>query len=246
MKKNTLDGRARGVELAQKLERTLADRLKAVLLFGSVARGEAIEGVSDVNVLVLIDRIDPVALRAASGLAREWAAAGNTPPLVFETAEVPKATDAFAIEFSDMIDAHELLFGTDPLGGLTVERRHLRLQAERELRGKLVQLREMLLLTANEPDRIGLLLGKALPSFVTYQRAVLRLVGRGAPSDSAETIRQAADIVGGDPAASFRVLQSRKDRKPLSLAIDDPVVTGYYALAERTADFVDTFSEKSE
>jgi glycosyltransferase involved in cell wall biosynthesis len=35
----------------------VGERLRAALLFGSVARGEWIEGVSDVNVLVLLDQL---------------------------------------------------------------------------------------------------------------------------------------------------------------------------------------------
>ncbi|MBI4546152.1 MAG: nucleotidyltransferase domain-containing protein, partial [Gemmatimonadetes bacterium] len=137
---------------ASSLTRALADRfgpgLRSVLLYGSVARGEAAPGVSDINVLVLFERVDGGVLLRASPLARRWARAGNTAPLVMSWGEWQRAADAFAIEVADMQDAHEVLHGADPLEGVVVDRGAVRLQVERELRGKLVQLREGLLLAA--------------------------------------------------------------------------------------------------
>ena len=56
------DPRKTAAELARALETRLGERLHSVLLFGSVARGEAVDGVSDINVLVLLDRVDAAAL----------------------------------------------------------------------------------------------------------------------------------------------------------------------------------------
>ena len=64
-------------ELSRAYAELFGERLRSALLYGSVARGEAIGGVSDINVLLLLDRLDPATLRAASPLARRWSGAGN-------------------------------------------------------------------------------------------------------------------------------------------------------------------------
>ncbi|MBI2396141.1 MAG: nucleotidyltransferase domain-containing protein, partial [Deltaproteobacteria bacterium] len=133
----------------------LGDRLRSALLYGSVARGEAVSGVSDINLLILVDRVDAGLLRVGSPLARRWAKAGNTAPLLMPWDEWRRASDVFAVELADMKDAHVLLQGPDPLDGLVVDARALRLQAEREIRGKMLQLREGLLLTAEKPEEVG-------------------------------------------------------------------------------------------
>lgn len=231
---------------AAELKGALGERVGGVVLFGSVARGEGIEGVSDVNLLVLVEPIDASSLRAASPLARRWAKAGNTPPLLFATREVPRAVDAFAIEFSDMLDAREVLLGTDPLAGAVIDPSALRLQAENEIRGKIVQLREGLLLAAEAPEQVGALLTTALPSFTTYQRAALRLAGRAVPGSTPEVITAAAALVGGAPDAFQAVWDARTQKRKLKVAIEEATAQGYYELAERTADYIDRLTEKAQ
>ena len=240
------DFRQQAEKFTAELRKALGERMRAAVLFGSAARGEATAGVSDVNVLLALEPVDAGALRDASPLARRWVKAGNTPPLVLGLEEFDTAVDAFAVEFSDMLEAREVLHGDDPLSRCQVETSELRLQVEREVRGKVVQLREGLLLAADAKERIGTLLGTALPSFTTYQRALIRLAGGTVPRRSEEVIEAAARLVGGDGAPFLRVWEARTKKQALKVAIDDPVVQGYYALAEQTAKFVDTVTERDE
>jgi predicted nucleotidyltransferase len=209
-------------------------------LFGSVARGEAIPEVSDINVLLLIDHIDAATLKRASQCTRKWIKTALEAPLVFELEQWKRASDVFTIEIADMIDAHELLHGENPLAGVVVDENELRLQAERELRGKLLQLQTALLVAANTPVDVGRLLLNSLPSFTTYMRAALRLAGQPVPMTTIETINHAAGHVGANPAAFLRVWEARVKRSSFKLAVDDPLVDSYYETAEKTANFVDS------
>ncbi|MBX6363341.1 MAG: nucleotidyltransferase domain-containing protein [Gemmatimonadetes bacterium] len=237
------DPRDRAASFARELQAILGPRLRSALLHGSVARGEAVEGVSDVNVLVLLDRVDPPALRLVSPLARRWATAGNTPPMVMSWAEWQDASDAFAIEVADMCAARVVLAGEDPVANLREDLRAMRLQAERELRGKLVQLRTGLLLAAERPEELGSLLRTALPSFTTYFRAILRLSGRAVPATTPEAIVEAGRAAGFDPDPFLRVWRARAERAPLKPPIDDPLTTGYVAGVTRATSYVDTLTE---
>src|SRR5690606_2226458 len=140
---------------------------------------------------------------------------------------------------SDMRDAHEVLHGRDPLTDLDVDPSALRLQVEREIRGKLLQLREGMLVGAEDEATIGRLLMVALPSVVTYLRAALRLVGRTVPARSPEVITEAGALLGVDPKPLLRVWEARATARPLHAGVADPLVRGYYALAEATAASVD-------
>lgn len=231
-------------KLTAELAGLLGDRLRTVLVHGSVARGEAVEGVSDVNVLVLLDRIDAPVLGTLSPLARRWAAAGNTPPLLMAWSEWRRAADAFAIELADMKDAHVVLHGEDPLDALDVDPTALRLQAENELRGKLLQLREGLLLAGDDQDQVGRLLLTALPSFTTYARAALRLAGRTVPRSTPAVLAAAGELLDVSPEPLLRVWTARSRGQALAAPLDDPLVTGYHLFAERTAAFVDILTHR--
>ena len=230
-------------EAAERLTAGLRERagpnLRSVLLHGSVVRGEAVAGVSDVNVLVLLAETGPSELRAIAPLAREWRDNAGGPPLILAEREWKRAADVFAIEIADMKDAHELLYGMDPLLSLEPKRSELRLQTERELRGKLLQLREGTLLAAESPTELGWLLTAALPSFTAFMRATLRLVGEPVPADTPSVIRTTAETIAGDPASFAAVWDARSAGRKLEAKIEDPIVAAYYGLAERMADHVD-------
>lgn len=230
-------------EAAERLTAGLRERagpnLRSVVLHGSVARNEAVAGVSDVNVLVLLDEVGPEELRAIAPLARDWRDSAGGPPLILAEREWARAADVFAIEVADMKDAHELLYGMDPVATLEPKRNELRLQTERELRGKLLQLREGTLLAAEAPAELGWLLTAALPSFTAYMRATLRLAGRDVPKDTPSVIIETAQTIGGDPASFGAVWEARNAGRKLEAKITDPIVADFYGLAERMADHVD-------
>lgn len=245
MKKKTrrttnADPRVTARELVDGLARVEGENLRAALLHGSVARGEAVPGVSDVNVLVLLDDAGPPVLQRLALVAREWHERAGTPPLLLTRAEWTRAADVFAIEVSDMRDAREMLHGDDPVAELAVDPTELRLQTERELRGKLLQLREGALLAAASPDELGWLLGAALPSFAAFMRAALRLERADVPAETSKLIARAAETMGdADPEPLQRVWAARREGRTLQPDMADPLVAGYYDFAERLADHVD-------
>jgi predicted nucleotidyltransferase len=233
------DPRSLAQDLLRELRRVLGERLHAVSLFGSAARGEWVEGLSDVNVLVLVDRID-VSLLAEAGPAAQKALADGVRPLLMEEAEWRRAWDAFAIEVADMKDASVVLHGDDPAAPATIEPLSLRLQAERELRAKLVQLHAGMLMSAKEPARLGELLVRALPSFTAYLRAALRLTDETVPSSSAEVIAEGCRVAGAEPSGLLTVLGSRRPGAGLELSLEDPVVDHFNTAAARLAAFTDS------
>ncbi|HKJ92132.1 MAG TPA: hypothetical protein VJ957_03135, partial [Longimicrobiales bacterium] len=169
--------------------------------------------------------------------------AGNTAPLLLSAQEWRRSADAFAIEVADMQDARVVLHGDDPVADLRVERRTLRLQAEHELRGKLLQLRSGLLLTAHRPAEVGRLLLAALPSFTTYLRAVLRLHEAAVPGTTPAVLDRAAGLLDADPAPLRTAWDTRASGGAHAWPVDSAQVRGYYTFAERTADHVDQLPE---
>jgi hypothetical protein len=233
------DPRTFAESLSEKCRAMFGDELRSVMLFGSVARNEAIPGVSDVNILVLLDKVTPVELAKAAPLAGQWVRAGNTPPLVFSWEEWTQMGDTFAIEISDMLDAREVLFGSDPLTEDPLDRYDLRLHAEREIRQTMLQLRLRMLLSAGDPVELGHLLLSGIPSFGSYMRAALRLSGNKPASDTESVIGAAAELIGANPDAMLRCQAARRGRQVPDVSILDPLVDGYTEFAHELARFLD-------
>jgi predicted nucleotidyltransferase len=229
-------------DFIRQLQGVLGQRLHAATLFGSVARGEWVEGLSDVNVLVLLDDIHARALSDAAPAARKALSEGVR-PLLMELDEWGRASDVFPIEVADMKDANQVLLGRDPTASVAIEPGSLRLQAEREMRAKLIHLHAGMLVAADDRSRLGELLVRALPSFTTYLRTALRLAGHPVPRTSAEVIPRGCALVGADPSAFLTVLQARSPRGKLEVSLQDALADQFNTAAERIAAFTDAFGE---
>jgi hypothetical protein len=229
----------RAEEFAERLAGVYGDDLVSAVLYGSAARGDYREGVSDLNLLVILRLADVGALRRGAPLAREWAGEGNPPPLLLGEAEWRGSADVFPIEYRDIRDAHVVLRGADPFAGLEIRWSDLRHQCEHELKGKQIQLREQFLLVSEEPERLGALLVHSFPSFLTLFRTLLRLAGDEVPRDSEAVVRGVAGRVGFDPEGLLRIQAARGRPAGFAPAADGVEVVGYLTAIKRSAGWLD-------
>jgi predicted nucleotidyltransferase len=234
-----MNARETAAVISRDLASRLGPRLQSVLLYGSAARDEFLEGRSDINLLVLLDRIDPPVLKQLAPAAAEWLK-HRVNVMLLEEREWARASDAFAVELLDMRDARVVLHGTDAVGAVTIDPADARLQAERELRGRLVALHNGMVRSASNPSELGLLLMAAMPSFATYLRTALRLSGRAAPAAMHAVIEDGTRLVGAPAEGFLRALDARSRSGEWLIDLEDEVVEQYGAAAERTAWYVDS------
>lgn len=240
MKPNqTTDPRERAERFAGEMQKAYGADLASVVLYGSAARGDYRPGVSDLNVLVLLREVSPAALRRASQAARAWVAEGNPPPLMMSSDEWRGSADVWAIELADMRDAHVTVAGAEPFEGIDIRLEDLRMQCERELKGKQIQLRERYLLFAGEPAELGELLTRSFSTFLVLFRTVLRLGGDEGARDAESVVRRLAERVGLDPAPLLEVHRARAGGEKLKPQADAPVVVGYLDAVSRVVAYVD-------
>ena len=75
---------------------------------------------SDVNILVVLDRLDVDRLNGVAELIQMAAAAVELHPMFMLFAELPLAAEAFAVKFDDIAHRHTLLYGVDPFPDLVI------------------------------------------------------------------------------------------------------------------------------
>jgi hypothetical protein len=196
--------------LMRDLDKTVAGRYSAVL-YGSAARGDWVPGISDVNLLLVLDDTSPAALRGLAPALADWRGTGNAPPLVLSRTEWAGAADAFPIEVTDIMHAHRLLAGSDPIAGMRVDPADLRLMLEHEFLGKLLQLRRGYVALAGDPAALTHLGTASVPTILILQRALLSLVGKTVPREVAPLVRDAAALVGADADAQIEFVKHRPD-----------------------------------
>jgi predicted nucleotidyltransferase len=225
-------------QFAAEVSRALGDRLVALLLYGSWARGTNVPDRSDVNTLLICDTADDALFAALAPAMRAWTRAGQPAPLILTEREWRESTDAFPIEYEDMRDAHRVLAGRDPWPGIRVERGDVRRQLEHELMGKLVRLRQAYAALHEDPKQLARVIVGSAGGFFTMLRSVLRLAGRPAPASPAELVRGAGALIGFAADGLAPLVQHALGGPLPRLGKGDPLATAYLAAVARTAAYV--------
>ncbi len=182
------------------------------ILYGSGARGDFVPGHSDINLMLILDDITPAALRALGPAFDRWRKESPEPPLLIGRQEWRNAADTFPIEITDMRTACRVLRGADPVADLPVQRTDLRRAVERELRGKLLRLRQGYTAAAGDPAAMGHLARRSAATLLVQLRAILVLLGRTVPPDALELGAAAAGAIGIDGEPLLDVIRHRTQR----------------------------------
>jgi hypothetical protein len=116
----------------------LGDNLYSCCVYGSAVRGNAIEGVSDVNLLIIINESSSGAHEA---IARAIGGQPLIDPFVLARRGFERSVHAFAPKFASIKRNHRVLHGADPLAEITIDpalEKFLCEQAIRNLRLRLI------------------------------------------------------------------------------------------------------------
>lgn len=219
--------------------RALPQQIRAVVVYGSAATGDFEAGRSHYDLLVVVEPLRQAELRALGPIVRTWRGAGHPLPLLFTPTQLASSTDAFALEIDDMLHARRIVFGYDPLAGLKVDPTHVRLQLERELKGKALGLRDRYVMAAGDRTRIITLLTESLSTFLVLFRAVLRLFQPTAPMHKLEALRQLPHYIPFDPQPFLRVAELRGAQPVIRRADAEALFAEYLAAIETIVQAID-------
>jgi hypothetical protein len=227
-------------ELVTQLRAAYGSVLRSVVLYGSAAAGESehVAKKSDYNVLVIVDDVPLERLRELSAVTRAWREAGNHPPMTFTQREWAGSSDVFAMEYADILERNRVLFGESPFEGVSVERRDLRLQVEREAMGVLLRLRGGVLLAGTDSAEQLKLMTASISALMIVFRGILRLEGRKPGHGYAEIAREVAALAGIDAAPFVAVAGQQRDSKTISKDRAREVLGAYLDGMEAVAAYV--------
>lgn len=193
-----------------KIAKAFGEQLYSMILFGSAAGHDFIEGKSDINTMIILTSVRVADLEIIMEAGQKYARKGLAVPLVFEQGHVVSSLDTFPIEFSDMKQRHVLLYGEDPLEQATIEKRNLRYQCERELKSILVNLRRGFLRTEAKRENIENLLEDSLSSVLAACRGMIWMADKIPHDDASELLGDIRSIYKCDTTAIDRVWRLRK------------------------------------
>lgn len=223
-------------DFCEGLKKIYGDDLISVILYGSGASREFLHKVSNLNVLVVLASVVLEDLKKSGGLLKKFSVIS---PLYLNQDYILSSLDIFPIEFLDMRENYQVLYGKDVLKDIVVDTRNLRFQCEQELKVKLLGLRQAYLRAHKDAAALKGILLKAFTSVLHLARNVLRLRGEHPPYNKNELLaRMAAEFPINGPAWE-RILAVKLGREKLSGRDSEALLDVFTRDLEKIVDIVD-------
>jgi predicted nucleotidyltransferase len=217
--------------------------LLSIILYGSCARGEYVPKKSDINFLLLLTEGGIARLGKALKLTAKWRRRAVATPLFLTRAYIETSLDTFPIEMLNFQASYRVLRGEDPLKDLVFDRGMLRLQCERELKGKLLQLREQFLETSGNARRVTDLIARSLPTFYAIFQGIVYLHGKPAQPEREALLDSMQDILGLNRVLFSELYAVRDGKVRLNSSGTITIMERYIEEVRRLALAVDSLEE---
>ncbi len=208
------------------------DNLRGIAVFGRVCTSDYVPETTLVRSVVVLGGMDLLLLdrlrRQGLRLGRRHLQA----PLMMTPAYIDESRDTFPLELLEIQQLHAMVFGPDVFASVEFEPRHMRLQAERELKGELINLRQGLLSSAGKDKLLWPLCLEALTQTLRVLRGLCWLKKAPCPPGDRALLEAAQKLTGIDLSALGGVCEG-------SGRMDFVSFQQFYRDVERLSDYVD-------
>jgi len=133
-----------GGKLAKDIDGLIDGEVVSAVVFGSDIYTDPKEGM-DCNLVLVLDKVDQLALEVIGSVLKDAGRACLTAPLVVEFGEVEGMMDSVPVSFLNILVSYQTVYGKPIFKGLqTINHEHLRAQTEQTLRENLFNARRRL------------------------------------------------------------------------------------------------------
>lgn len=198
-------------EIAASLSQGLGNNLHSCCLYGSTVRGNAIAGVSDLNILIVLERSDA---GAHAAIARVLGGRPDIDPFIVDRAGLQRTAHCFSTKFASIQRHYQVLVGADPFIGVTVNTGLEKLLCEQGLRNLRLRLTYAFVMRSAQRSYGRFLQGCVSPVFVQLSD-ILRLEGLDLPAEFTDRVPLLGRHLGLDAAALTALHDLRKHPRVL-------------------------------
>src|SRR4026208_325485 len=147
-------------------------RLRSGVAYGPHAdngSGDLAEPFSCIAVVTSLTMAD---LEASAARTQDWTRHHIATPLLLVEDEFRRSLDAFPLESAEILRAHQVLFGSNPFAGVSIDLADLRRACETQIKSHLVHLREAYIEAGGTPRAIADLVTASVPAFGALLRNI--------------------------------------------------------------------------
>ncbi len=228
---------------AKDLKNVLGDNLKSFIVYGSAATGEFYK-TSDYNTLIVVGYFSPECLKNMENPVKKWCRHGQPIPLIFDRHSIIKSNDVFPIEFLDIKENHFVVYGEDVFKNMKIATGNLRLEIERELKSKIIRLRQSFIITGGNARKVKELMRGSVSTFIAIFKGILRYFKIQPPLKKAEIIAALSKKISLNTQVFFDILALKDGVNKIKNNEIDNMFHSYINDIEKVTDYLDKFKKR--
>lgn len=178
MSKKVSDPRGIFSDITDDYREIFGDALRGIILYGSAAGGDYRPGGSDINFMIILDKEEIENLDKAFSVIKKWGRKKVATPLFLTEEYISASLDVFPIEYLNFKREYVPVFGRDVLKDIRFDKELVRLQCEREIKGKLLLLREAFLESSGKGRILKEVIGRSIGAFSAIFEALLYILDK--------------------------------------------------------------------
>jgi len=228
------------------LEEVLAgyqEKIHSIHITGTAITDDFKDKISDVNSVIVLKEMSMKFLELLAPLGKKYGKQSVAAPLIMTPGYIMSSLDVFPIEFLNFKRIHSTVYGEDILEGIEIQRMDLRQQCERELKTKLIWLRQGYLSSQGDRKLLAESFARSITDYIPLFRGILVLLGQEPPVIQSEVIETLGRAAGVDTGAFVKVLKKKHERIKLTIEELKTIFQDYYTATEKLSAIVNEINE---
>jgi hypothetical protein len=219
------------------------EKIHSIHITGTAITEDFDEKVSDVNSIFVLKGMDLKFLEIVAPLGKKYSRQKVAAPLIMTPDYIQSSLDVFPIEFLNFNLIHSTVFGDDILENIQIDRMDLRHQCERELKSKLIWLRQGYISSMGDRKMLTEGFVNSITGYIPLLRGIISLLGKEPPVRQSEVIRALSESAGINTNVFAKVLKEKHAKMKLSIDELNTIFEDYYTATEKLGKIVDEIKE---
>lgn len=219
------------------------DHIHSITITGSALTDDFDPVKSDVNSVFVLQKMDLTFLEFLAPLGKIYGKKRIASPLIMTPEYIMNSLDVFPLEFFNIKLLHKTTFGEDLFQALEIDRSDLRLQCERELKVRLIGLRQGYLSSSGDAKILTDLFTGTVSGYIPLFRGILLILGKEPPINNDDVLTALQEVTGVDTRVFKMVLKQKKQKAKLMIKQLNAIFEDYYAAIEKLGDITNGIQE---
>jgi hypothetical protein len=215
------------------------EKIHSIYVTGTAITDDFDTKTSDVNSIFVLKKMDLKFLELLAPLGKKYGKNKVAAPLTMTPEYILSSLDVFPIEFLNFKLIHASVHGEDILENIEIKHEDLRHQCERELKTKLIWLRQGYISSQGNKKMLTEGFINSITGYIPLFRGIIVLLGKEPPIRQKDVIATLSEASNINTAIFAKVLSEKHGKVKHSLDELNTIFEDYYQATERLGKLID-------